>query len=132
LNISVTIWARELRFVAKNLAIHVLLTYIIQIKFAKYRLSTLGRGLREMAHIQSRFWWVWKMMFFWPLTFDLDANRHTDTQTIFFHMTLPTVEGKSSFCICTFFKIQFIFGASNASSVGLKDWWKKKNDDRIK
>ncbi len=36
---------------AKNLAIHVLLTYIIQIKFAKYRLSTLGRGLREMAHI---------------------------------------------------------------------------------
>ncbi len=34
---------------AKNLAIHVLLTYIIEIKFAKHRLSTLGRGLREMA-----------------------------------------------------------------------------------
>jgi hypothetical protein len=27
-------------------------------------------------------------------SFDLDANTQTHTQTIFFHMTLPTVEGK--------------------------------------
>jgi hypothetical protein len=49
--------------VAKNLAIHVLLTYIIQIKFAKYRLSTLGRGLREMAHISVDLFLLAKYIF---------------------------------------------------------------------
>ena len=32
-------------------------------------------------------------MFFWPLTFDPATHIQTDGQTIFFHKTLPTVEG---------------------------------------
>ncbi len=35
---------------AKNLVIDALLTHLIEIKFAKNRLSTIGRGLYEMAH----------------------------------------------------------------------------------
>jgi hypothetical protein len=42
-----------------------------------------------------------------PLTFNPDTNKQTNPQTIFFHMTLLTVEGMI-FLFCFLTKIQFI------------------------
>jgi hypothetical protein len=51
--------------VEKSLEIHVLFTYIIEIKFEKHRLSTLGRGLHEMAHIpKNKFRMKTRMLLF--------------------------------------------------------------------
>jgi hypothetical protein len=69
--------------------------------------------LLTFEHYWSRFCWLSVLMFFWPLTFDLwPCHKQTNIQTIFFHMTLPKVEGTKwqltfLHCFSYLFKMNF-------------------------